>query len=57
MTEKDFLERIIIAYKAYPYPEGSIEQFIKWMYKQYGMVEPKGLNYERSGTNPGTEVR
>ena len=42
MTDKDWLERVSIAYRAYPYPSKEIEAFIKWMYEQYGIVPPKG---------------
>jgi hypothetical protein len=38
MTDKDWLERISIAY---PYPSKEIEAFIKWIYEQYGIVIPK----------------
>jgi hypothetical protein len=41
MTDKDWLERVMIAYKAYPYPNKEIEAFIKWMYEQYGIVMPE----------------
>ncbi len=41
MTDKDWLERIKIAYRAYPFPNKDIEAFISWMYKQYGIVEKK----------------
>jgi hypothetical protein len=41
MTDKDWLERVMIAYKAYPYPNKEIETFIKWVYDQYGIVMPK----------------
>lgn len=40
MTDKDWLERVIIAYRAYPYPNKDIETFIEWMYEQYGIVHP-----------------
>lgn len=39
MTDKDWLERVTVAYRAYPLPSGDIEFFISWMYKQYGIVE------------------
>jgi hypothetical protein len=39
MIDKDWLERITIAYKVYPYPSKEIEQFINWLYKQYGIVQ------------------
>ena len=41
MTDKDWLDRVSIAYKAYPLPNKEIEAFIKWMYKQYGIVMPE----------------
>jgi hypothetical protein len=41
MTDKDWLERVNIAYRAYPFPNKDIEVFISWMYKQYGIVPPK----------------
>jgi hypothetical protein len=40
MTDKDWLERVIIAYRAYPYPNKDIEKFVKWMYEQYGITYP-----------------
>ena len=44
MTDKDWLQRITIAYTAYPYPNKEIEAFIQWIYKQYGIVQPKEGN-------------
>lgn len=44
MTDKDWLERVTIAYRAYPYPSKDIEEFIHWLYNQYGIVEPKKDN-------------
>jgi hypothetical protein len=44
MTDKDWLERVTIAYKVYSEqvgPKLPVEQFISWMYRQYGIVEPK----------------
>jgi hypothetical protein len=41
MTDKDWLERVTIAYKTYPYPSKEIERFIKWLYEQYGIVQHK----------------
>ncbi len=41
MTDKDWLERVTIAYRAYPYPNKDIEKFVKWMYEQYGIIAPK----------------
>jgi hypothetical protein len=40
MIDKNWLERIIVAYKVYPYPSKEIERFINWIYKQYGIVQP-----------------
>ena len=41
MTDKDWLERVSIAYKVYPYPNLDIEKFIEWLYNQYGIVQNK----------------
>ena len=41
MTDKDWLKRVLIAYKAYPYPSKEIERFTAWLYKQYGIVMPE----------------
>jgi hypothetical protein len=41
MTDKDWLERVTIAYRAYQYPNKDIENFIHWLYNQYGIIEPK----------------
>lgn len=43
-SDKDWLEKVTIAYKVYPYPSLSIEQFITWLYGQYGIVQPKEGN-------------
>ena len=40
MIDKEWLERMLIAYKVYPHPNPQIEKFIEWMYKQYGIVKP-----------------
>jgi len=40
LTDKDWLEKVTTAYKVYPYPSKDIEAFIKWLYQQYGIVEP-----------------
>jgi hypothetical protein len=40
MIDKDWLERIVIAYRVYPFPNKEIESFIAWLYKQYGVVPP-----------------
>jgi hypothetical protein len=41
MTDKDWLEKVTIAYREYQYPNKDIENFIHWLYKQYGIVEPE----------------
>lgn len=41
MTDKDWLDKISVAYKVYPYPSKEIEEFILWLYKEYGIVPPK----------------
>ncbi len=41
ITDKDWLEKVKIAYKVYQFPNKDIEAFISWMYKQYGIVEKK----------------
>ncbi len=38
MNDRDWLVKIDIAYRAYPHPSLDIENFIKWIYKQYGIV-------------------
>jgi hypothetical protein len=43
MTDKDWLERVTIAYKVYSEQVGptlDIENFVSWMYRQYGIIEP-----------------
>jgi hypothetical protein len=40
MTDKDWLERVSVAYRAYPHPSKDIERFVQWMYKQYGIIQP-----------------
>jgi hypothetical protein len=43
MKDKDWLEKVSIAYKVYSDqvgPKLPIEHFIAWMYRQYGIVEP-----------------
>ncbi len=44
MNDKQWLERVSIAYKAYPFPSKDIEAFINWIYKQYGIVQPEKKN-------------
>jgi hypothetical protein len=41
LNDKDWLEKITVAYRAYPYPNKDIESFITWIYQQYGIVQPK----------------
>lgn len=41
MNDKEWLKKIDMAYKAYPYPNFAIEKFIAWLYNQYGIVQPK----------------
>lgn len=43
MTDKDWLERVTIAYREYSKqvgPKLEIEYFVSWLYRQYGIVEP-----------------
>lgn len=43
MNDKQWLERVSIAYTAYSKdvsPSLPVEQFIAWLYKQYGIVPP-----------------
>ena len=39
MIDKDWLEKVSIAYKAYQYPNKETERFIQWLYEQYGIVQ------------------
>jgi hypothetical protein len=44
MTDKQWLEKVTIAYKEYSHQVGTnlqIEQFIDWLYTQYGIAIPK----------------
>jgi hypothetical protein len=44
LTDKDWLEKVSIAYKEYSRQVGPhlhIENFIAWMYRQYGIVQEK----------------
>ena len=44
MIDKDWLDRVSIAYKEYARqtsPKLDIENFIAWLYRQYGIVETK----------------
>lgn len=42
MNDKEWLERVSLAYKIYTKEVGPslpVEQFITWLYKQYGIVQ------------------
>jgi hypothetical protein len=42
MIDKEWLNRVSIAYKVYSKehsPQLQVEQFISWLYKQYGIVD------------------
>jgi hypothetical protein len=44
INDKEWLERVTIGYKVYQEQvekSQSIEQFIEWLYKQYGIIQPK----------------
>lgn len=44
MNDKQWLERVTIAYNVYKNevsPSLPVENFINWLYKQYGIVESK----------------
>ena len=43
MIDKDWLERVTIAYSVYQKDVGyssDVKQFISWLYDQYGIVKP-----------------
>jgi hypothetical protein len=43
LTDKDWLEKVTVAYKVYSDqvgPKLDIENFVAWLYRQYGIVEP-----------------
>ena len=43
LNDKDWLNKVTIAYAAYKdqvSPSLPIENFIEWLYKQYGIVQP-----------------
>ena len=44
MNDKEWLERLLLAYNSYPYPSKEIETFINWVYKMYGIVKPEKRN-------------
>lgn len=41
MNDKIWLEKVQIAYDAYPYKASNILDFINWLYKQYGIFIPE----------------
>jgi hypothetical protein len=44
LTDKDWLAKVSTAYKVYSDqvgPKLEIEYFIAWLYRQYGIVQPK----------------
>ena len=44
MNDKEWLERVTLAYKVYSKnysPQLQVELFIDWLYKQYGIVKPE----------------
>lgn len=44
MIDKDWLERILIAYDVYKKQQPNtkeVENFIQWLYSQYGIAYPK----------------
>ena len=44
MNDKEWLDKVVVAYKSYPKPFSDIKDFIIWLYKQYGIVQPKEGN-------------
>jgi hypothetical protein len=40
IPDKEWLERVSIAYHTYPQPSTEVKEFISWLYKQYGIVVP-----------------
>lgn len=47
MLDKEWLEKISVAYKVYPYPSKEVERFLQWLYKQYGIVQSKEKDESR----------
>lgn len=41
ILDKEWLEKIQIAYRVYPNQSSDISDFISWLYRQYGIIEPK----------------
>ena len=47
MTDKEWLNKVTLAYNVYAKEVGPslpVENFIEWIYKQYGIVHTKDLN-------------
>ena len=47
MTDKEWLDKVALAYKVYSSevgPKLHIEQFISWMHRQYGIEENTKVN-------------
>lgn len=43
MNDKDWLEKVSVGLKAYPYPNKDVEAFVQWLYKQYGIEYKKPI--------------
>jgi len=45
MTDKEWLDKVYHAYKVYEqsvlYHERKLDDFIVWLYQQYGIIPPK----------------
>jgi hypothetical protein len=44
ITPKDWLYFVSLAYKHYEHQSPEVKQFVTWLYKQYGIVEPQDGN-------------
>lgn len=47
-SDREFLQKVKLAYSVYSKlvrPDLNIENFITWLYKEYGYIEPKGEKY------------
>jgi hypothetical protein len=44
MLDKLWLEKVFNAYNVYSEKNKNIEDFIYWLYKQYGIIPPKGIS-------------
>ena len=43
MNDKDWLEKVTMAYRVYSSEVGpnlAVENFVEWLYKQYGILPP-----------------